>query len=512
MAKYIEVGQEVVEFPDTMSDADIEKALATQFSGTTQPAPMSTQQEPKRTIWDEAGRQLGLTARAGITGLAGLPVMLAEPVAAGINALTGQQVFPNQAQALQGFLTKMGLPEPQGGLERAVQSGASAMANVGGQAQLAQQAGSQMFAPLARELPQQLAAAGAAGTAAQATSERAQEVGLSPAANVGATLAVGTLAGLVGAKGARVLTADKVIPVTIDQVKRDAARLYTAVDEAGVTVKPGPVLKTIDDIEATLINKENFNPSLSDHAPIQKILDQMRSSVGTTRVSFSKLDQLRQMAANVARESKDAATRRLAGQVVAGIDNKISSLQPTDVITGKANVDQTVKNIKDARDAWRKVSKATILEDALNVAEARSAAPSASEGELIRRQFINIASNKDKMRLFSKEEQEAIKGVTQGKGVEKLLALAARFNPERSQLMTGATMGASFANAPLAIGVAGGGMAADKALAAIQRKAAQDVISRILSGQIPRPRDNMSWRALVEAQARSYNPQQEQPQ
>ena len=38
-------------------------------------------EKPQRSLAQETGRQLGLTARAGITGLASLPAMLAEPVA-----------------------------------------------------------------------------------------------------------------------------------------------------------------------------------------------------------------------------------------------------------------------------------------------------------------------------------------------------------------------------------------------------------------------------------------------
>lgn len=513
MPKYVEVGQDVIEFPDDMSDEAIEKALAAQFSPAASTPKTEPTQPQRKSIWEEAGRQLGLTARAGLTSVASLPALLAEPVAAGVNAIAGREVFPNQSAAFQQALTNVGFPEPKNTLERAVQTGASAVGGVGTQAKLAEKAGTAVLAPLTKNLGQQAAAAGASGAAAQTTAERAQEVGFSPVETMAATLAAGTLAGMFGAKTVRTATTEKMPTVTMDQVKRQAKDAYARVDQAGVAVKPQTVLNTVDDIEVNLLKNQNFNPRLDAHKPVKEVLDQMRQMVGTQRVSFAKMDQLRQAANDLARESKDPATRRLAAQVVEGIDKKITQLQPNELVAGKTNLESAVKDIKEARDAWRRVSKSTVLEDALNVAEAKALDPKASEGELIRTQFKALAANKEKMRLFSKEEQEAIRRVVSGGGTEKMLSLMARFNPERSQLMTGMTIGAGLQNPYVAGGVAFGGYAADKTLGVVQRKAAQDVITQILAGRIRPPKDATSWRAMVEARAQQYtNPLEPMPQ
>lgn len=501
MPKYVEVGSDVVEFPDNMSDAQIEQALAAQFN---KPQPPTTKAERKPSIWEEAGRQLGLTARAGATGLASIPMLVAEPVAAGINALAGRQVFPNQSEALQQLLTQAGLPEPRNRLERAVQTGASSMAGAGSQAAAAARSGVQALVPLTQAIPQQLVASGAAGTTAQATSEKASELGFSPEANLAATLASGTLAGLVGAKSVRSFGGEKTPQITMDQVKQEASRAYNRVDSAGVSVKPLPVLKAIDEIEQNLYRQANFNPQLPAHKDVDTILQAMKQMVGQSRVSFTKLDQMRQTATTLARESKEPATRRLASFVVDGIDKKITSLQPEELMTGKDVLPNVLKDVKEARDAWKRMSKASVLEDALNVAEARALAPTASEGELIRNQFKALAASKDKMRLFTKEEQTAIRRIVSGSDSEKILALAARFNPERSQMMLGGQLFVGTQAPKTTAAIAAGGFAADKALAAIQRRAAQDVVAQILSGRIKPPPDNASWRALVEAQAQSY--------
>lgn len=457
----------------------------------------------------EIGRQLGLTARAGITGLSALPAMAADPLGKIANQAMGKQVFPSQYDVIANALN---LPKPANEFEEYVQSGTEAMAGLGSQSALAKKMSSRYAEPFTQDLAQQTAVAVPAAIGAQAASTRAEDVGFGEGANFAATLSLGLLAGLAGGKAQRKLSADKTSPVTMEEVKQKAADAYGRVDASGVTIKPLPILKSIDDIESSLVKNENFNPQLDTHRPVKQVLDQMRSMVGTQRASFTQLDQIRQTASALSRESTDAATRRLASKVVEGIDARITSLQPTDLISGKGKLTDTIGDVKEAREAWRRVSKATVIEDALNIAEARALAPNASEGELIRTQFKALAANKNKMRLFNDKEQEAIRRVVSGSGSEKLLSLAARFSPARNQLVSGLTVGASLTNpttAMIAGGVAGTGLVSDMALGRIQRKATERVLSQILSGKVPQPRSSVAWRGLVEAEIQALQAQNE---
>lgn len=455
----------------------------------------------KRSLWEEAGRQLGLTARAGVTGATDIASMVLDPAVGLVNKVVGSSLTA-PSESLQQLMTKAGLPEPENKLERAVQRGASAVAGVGSQAKLAASSGVQALKPFTKEVAQQGAAAGAAGATAQVVSENMQEAGSSPTATFAATLASGLLAGGVGAKTVRSISPSTSKPVvTMEDVKLEAGRAYTRVDDAGISVKPKPLLDTVDKIETKLVSEANFNPVMEAHKPVKQVLDQFRQMIGTERVSFTKMEQLRQTAGDLVRESTDPATRRLARMVVEGVDDKITSLQPTDLITGKGNLEGALKDVKAARDAWKRTAKASMLEDALNVAEARALAPTASEGELIRTQFKQIASSKEKMRLFNQDEQAAIKRIVGGSGVETLLSMATKFNPERSQLMAGAQMAGALAN-PIAAGsVAAGGFTADKALGVMQNKKVQRTISDILSGSMTKPKSTTeaNLRALFEA-------------
>lgn len=75
-------------------------------------------------------RQLGLTARAGLTGLTGTVGVVGDALNAGINKVAGTHLG-KPSEALQTLMTQLGLPEPQNSLERFSQGVASMMAGAG---------------------------------------------------------------------------------------------------------------------------------------------------------------------------------------------------------------------------------------------------------------------------------------------------------------------------------------------------------------------------------------------
>ena len=156
-------------------------------------------------------RQLGLTARAGITGVASLPLLAAEPIA----AMTGQ---PNQAQTLQRLLTQLGLPEPRTGQERVVQDITSAGSAVAGPAAIAKQ-----FAPaVQRFLSENLGTQAAAATGGALASGAAREGDASPMVqmigSLGGAMAGGSAAGL----GPSAVKAGKEVVRPFTQAGREA--------------------------------------------------------------------------------------------------------------------------------------------------------------------------------------------------------------------------------------------------------------------------------------------------
>jgi hypothetical protein len=515
MAKLIEVNGQVIEFPANMSDAEIEKVLQQQ-------APQPVQ--PERSTAQNIGRQLGLTGRGVLNsalGGFGIADILIDP----IQAAAGMETT---AQGRQKLLDRMGFPKPETPLEKNVQTGIDVMSSIGGQAKAAQEltkpitgliqkpgAARNVSLMIGDDVGQQLAAGVPAAMVADGIVSIAQEQGADPATTGVLALSGGLLAGITGAKTYRGVTRDKIPLFTPEMAKNQARASYDKVKQAGVSIKPEAITKVMDDIQLNLKQAEGgFYPeALPEHAKVQGMLDSFRNVAKSGPMNFETLDQIRSDALKLARESTDPSTRRLMGQVVEGLDVRMSSLQPSDLQSGgKASLGEALSSVREAREAWRRGAKATILEDALEVALRKGEAPTGREGEIIRKNFETIYANKKTMKLFNKEEQEAIKRVVSGgKGLEVLLNYAARFNPQRNQLMTLGYAGLGTLVNPALLGVAAGGYASEKALTALQRQAAQNVMSQIAAGRIQQPRSTANWRALVEAEAQRLESMNQEP-
>lgn len=193
MPQIIDVpGQGQVEFPDGMTDGQIIAAIKLNAS------------QPPQTVTGELGRQLGLTARAGITGLAALPNMVADPLVGLYNRMTGSQV-PSFAQRQDQALTNLGLPQPRSSTERVVQAGTQALVPIGGVAKVASMAadsaipsvlGALKYAPAPNVplLADNVGTQAISGLLGSSASEAAKEGGAGPTGQ----LALGLLAGVGG--------------------------------------------------------------------------------------------------------------------------------------------------------------------------------------------------------------------------------------------------------------------------------------------------------------------------
>lgn len=188
---------------------------------TAAPAPKH-EQAPQRGMLDELGRQIGLTARAGATGVAGLPNMLGDVLNTGLNyGIRGVNALGANIPELQmpsavtqQALSAVGLPEPGSARERVAQDVASSLAGAGGQLGLARALGSSAAVPeVARKTGQMLSTApgmqllGAAGGAGAsgAVREAGGGQGAQLAAGIAGSLAP-VLAGSAGTALARSLT------------------------------------------------------------------------------------------------------------------------------------------------------------------------------------------------------------------------------------------------------------------------------------------------------------------
>lgn len=393
-------------------------------------------QEEPVPMADQLTRQLGLTARAGIAGLASLPNMLVDPFA----RLAG---MTPPSEALQRTLTRVGFPEPQQGLEQYVQAGTEALTGAGGQISLARQAAQQLASPVSREVSQQLAQApatqlAAAPVATSAAMKTYEETG-SPLAATAAGVAAG---GATGLRPRRV----EPIPTT-EELGQQAARAYQRASEAGVVVRPES-MQDFSERLARKIAQEGYRPRLQPQ--IAAVLDEIATE-GATPSTLDQLDSLRQVIKVPAGDFSNKSQQRLANMMVREFDTFVENLGGKDLLAGDA--DKAVSALKEARQVYARNRKADFLEEVVNKADLSSTQYSQSGMEnALRVQFRALAKNKTKMAQFSKEEQDQIRKIVKGDTLQNMLRFVGKFAPT-GVVSALPTAGAAFASPYLAAAV-----------------------------------------------------------
>lgn len=460
-----------------------------------------------RSVGRELARQAGLAGRAVYEGFTAPATMALEGVKGAYNlgarAIGSESRMPSVAAAQSQMLTNIGLPEPASPVERAAQSAMQGMVGAGALGMLPRVVAGMETAPLTQDLARQIPTAAAAAGAAQPTAEKVKELTGSDLAATLAGIGVGVIAGQGAAKISGKLAADTQPIVTMDEVRQRAGRAYTRVEDMGITLNDQGANSLLTRINTNLTNAQ-FLPE--NATPVQTVLNRYQAIIDRGNVSFTDVDQMRQLAGTLSL-NPDLNVRRLARNMVGSIDNYLANLSPANTAYGANRADEAVRTILAARQDWRNQARATQLDDILNIAEAKALDPKVSESEVIRRGFINLASSKEKMRLFSDNEKTAIRKVASGGSLDPLLSLASRFNPFRTQLVAGGALAGTIANPEYAIpaaATAGAGFAADKLQAFLRERAARQNISGLLSGNTPAPQMSMVPRGLLSSAMAPY--------
>lgn len=198
------------------------------------------------------GRQLGLTARAGITGATAIPAIAGDALNQLVRMISGANI-PPVSQSIQGLMTRAGLPEPETKQERVVQDISAALSGVGGTAAIARglAPSSQAIAPLTERLG--LQATGAIGGTTAASLGR--EEGVGPLGQLGLAALGGTIA--PGGLGVTAQTGGKA-----------AVQAVKPFTETGREVIAGQVLRELSaDPRAAIQAAERYRPSVPGYRP-----------------------------------------------------------------------------------------------------------------------------------------------------------------------------------------------------------------------------------------------------
>lgn len=496
-------GTIIQDIPDgTTKDQVLAKYTAMQSPVTKQS--QVAQQPQKRSIPDEIARQVGLTARAGYESFTSPATAVLEAGRTAYNlgaeALGSESRIPSFYTEQAKSLTGVGLPQAETGLERAVQAGTQAMASTGAAAKMLPK-----VPALAADLVRQVPSAGVAGLVSQPVGEIVKDITGSDLAAFIASSTAGAAGAAGTGKAIGAAQQSKTPLYTMEQIKQRASAAYRSMDDSGVVLQPQSVTGLVGNIRQSL-DDARMIPNTEQAKAVEATLAQAQKLITQQGTSFNALDKMRQML-NDLKGSKDADIRRLGGVAVNEVDKYISNLKGSDVLAGKGGLDNAVKQVMSARKDWRNLSRATVLEDALNVAETKALDPKASESELIRRGFINIAADKTKMKLFTEKEQNLIKSVAKGGLLDPLLSTLARFSPLRSQLVAAGSLPAYTQMPTTTTAIVGGGLLADVAQGALRQRAAQQAVKQIASGAVPARLPSLASTGLLTS---ALNPPEEQ--
>jgi hypothetical protein len=442
-------------------------------------------QQPTETpsVMSQLGRQAGLAGRAIYEGITAPATTVLEGIRSGANLGLGligsERRVPSIAEAQSQMLTNIGLPTPETGVEKAAGAGMQALTGAAGMARALP--GTIFGQDLARQLP----AAAVTGATAEPIAEKTKEITGSDLAATAVGVGLGALLGsssgrTIGGLLDRIETGKQPM-ATLDSVRLAAQRAYNDVADKGIVLSNASGMNMVKGVRNAL----DENRYLPENAPaVENVLKRFDTVTARGNVKFDEVDQLRQLA-NDLKTDKDRNVQRLAGVMVKEIDDFVARLSPKDVVAGEGGIDEAVKTLSSARKDWRNLSRATTIDDILNTAEIRAMNPNASESELIRQGFIRLAASKQKMAVFSDDEQNAIKAVAKGGSLDPLLSFVAKFDPTRRNVLGAGAVGAAAMKPEYALPLIGAGIGAEAMQDVLRRRGAQRLMSGLLTGNVP---------------------------
>lgn len=408
-----------------------------------------------------------------------LTLPLAELATQGINlALPKDYQIPSPQAGIENLMTQAGLPVPESMSERALVAGSGALSSTAGQlpglARLGQTATSELgrgiSASMAQAPGRQFAASIPSGAAAQSVTEATG----SPIAGMLAGMATGAPFGL-GAK------APKVSPR--DEMAARSSAAFAKAEQSGIAFDPTRFNQNMAGVAVDL-RKEGYTPT--GYPKIEAAFKELTST--TQPKDFTELQALRKMIAN-AQASSDPSERRLAGILKDQFDNYVSNAPASDIIG--ANTKQGIDAWKAARTEYSKMMKGDVFDEMLERAklDVSKFTQSGAENSLAQ-QLRQLAKNKNKMRLFTASEQEAIKNAAKGSTTQNLLKFYGRFAPTGpvSALFTG---GASAMNPLIGVPFAAGALASRYGATQLRKGSVEDLANLMRQGNAFRPQTNM---------------------
>jgi len=370
-------------------------------------------------------------------------------------------------------MANLGYAEPTGMGERAIESAGGALASTGAQLPAFSRMATEAGSPIMRSFASQMAQAPKAQLAASAPSAAAGQIATEMTGNP----LIGTLASAAtglpfGFNFGRQATNAPSQQALIQESKN----LFNKAEQSGVRFNTA---KFADEMFRTghELRAEGFTPKA--YPGIDAVITEMaRTDVPK---DFTELQAIRKMIQGQ-QKSADPETRRLASILKDRFDDYVLNAPSDHISTGSK---QGLQDWAEARKSYSKLKKAEIFDDMFENAQLDQSKFTASGAEnSLATQLRNLAKNDKKMRMFSAEEQEAIKEAAKGGKVQNLLKFYGRFAPTGpvTSIFTG---GAAYAEPTLGVPFALGAMGARKSAETLRKQSVSNLADMMRLGERP---------------------------
>lgn len=209
-----------------------------------------------------------------------------------------------------------------------------------------------------------------------------------------------------------------------EELAARSSQLFKQAKESNVELNARDFANTMKTIGSEL-REEGYDPR--SYPKLDVAFSQLQNA--KMPKDFNELKTLRKFIQG-AQKSNDLEEKRLATILKDRFDDYVLNIPETSVKTGDK---QGLQAWKEARDVYSRMSKAEIFDDMLETADLTKGKFSQSGLEnALYNELKKLATNEKRMRLFTPEEQEAIKQAVRGSNMQNVLRIFGKFAPTSS--------------------------------------------------------------------------------
>lgn len=267
---------------------------------------------------------------------------------------------------------------------------------------------------------------------------------------------------------------------TAEQLEQVSQNLFTKAKQSGVELNANDFGNYMKGIQKDL-RSEGYDPRTMPKVAVA--LEEMQKT--ELSKDLDELKTLRKFIVN-AQKSSDLEEKRVGTILKDRFDDYVATIPESSVTSGSK---EGLKAWKEARDAYAKLSKAEIFDDMIEIAKLEKGKYSqAGIEQSLYNQLKNLAKNDKRMRMFTAEEQAAIKKAAEGTDLQNTLKFIGKFAPT-STVSSILPLLATSASAP--VGILGTAAAiGSRAAAAQMRKNQVQQLANLMRGTV-----NPEWQA-----------------